>query len=784
MTAPIREPLRAHLGVELLEVRITPTAAHDPGRVLVTFADPAADHFAALSLSPLAVSVGRIATGVYRVDLADGTAVGAAVDALGRLPGVVAAQPDYLVTPGRTTNDPRTSDQWGLAKIGAPAAWDHSVSTGAVVVAVIDTGVDYAHPDLAANMWRNPREVPGNGRDDDGNGFVDDVFGADFRDNDGDPRDDAGHGTHVAGIIGARGGNGVGVTGVAWITQIMALRFMSASGGYTSDAVRAIDYAVANGAKVINASWGGTTPDPALAAAIGRARAAGAIVVVAAGNGATNIDAGPFYPANYARQFDNVVTVAATDRSDNLAGFSNSGAATVAVAAPGVSILSTLPNGRYGSMSGTSMATPFVSGAVALLWGANPGWSYQTVIARLRESAAEMPGLAGRVAEGRLDLGRMLNFSPPAPPAPPSADATGPRVVSASLEGPRAGAFDRVRVRFSEPIAPATFTTADATGFGPFGPFGISAVLSVAGKNNTEFVLMFSRSQTATGTYSVAIGPDVRDVAGNPMDQNGNGTRGEAADRFTATATLGGAPAVPPAPPAGAVRKTYDAPALPRTIQDRRTTRIDIVVTEDFRVADLDVQLTITHARTQDLNIRIVAPDGRSVTLFNRRGTGLANAVFDDTGAVRPDQVLALFNGMSARGVWSVQVFDLADGVVGSVNSVRLSFAPQGAGRPAGVAASEYLALDAANLRGADAVSREAVLGGRDDQPAQSAGLTTAAPVRVGWSWFGEPHAAAPVHDLTIPLARRAGLPLVPVVVAPPEDPWADLVDDFGPVRV
>ncbi len=665
MTVPFRGVFRARLRVVHLEDRSTPTAADgrefDPGRVLVTFADPAADadHLAALGRSPLAAAVGRVGDGVYRVDLAAGATVEAAAAALGRLPGVVAAEPDYRVEVERVPNDPGAPGQWGLTAIGAPAAWQQSTGTG-VIVAVVDTGVDYTHPDLNPNLWRNPGEIPGDGIDNDHDGFVDDVYGANFITNTGNPMDDVGHGTHVAGIIGARGDNGVGVTGVAWTARVMALKFMGPNGGYTSDAVRAIDYAVAHGARVINASWGGAAADPALAAAVARARAAGVVVVTAAGNSAADLDRGPFYPASLATQFDNLVAVAATDRSDRLAGFSDFGRATVAVAAPGVGVWSTLPGGRYGSMSGTSMAAPFVSGAVALFWGAHPDWSYQTVLARLRATAAALPSLAGKVAAGRLDLGRMFGPPPAVPPAPP--------------------------------------------------------------------------------------------------------------------------PVVPP-PPTAPARKVYAAPATPRPILDRRTTRIDLVVTDNFRVADLDVRLRISHGRTADLSIRIVAPDGRAVTLFNRRGPGanLAGTVFDDgspnrlaaaagpfAGSYRPEQSLALFNGMNARGVWSVQVFDLADGVTGSVGEVLLSFAAQAGALQVQSAEAEPLPPVAADFHGADVTT-----------PA-------AAPSEPAWAWFGKVRTdPAESFTLSIPLARREGLPLASVPAAPPRpaDAWADL-DDFGPIRV
>ena len=393
--------------VERLDDRATPA-------VLVTLAAGAAPSPAALGgLEPLA-------PGVYRA--ADGFDPA-------RLPGVVAVEPDAPVRADQVPNDPSEPAQYALKVVQAPAAWDVATGTGRTVVAVIDSGIDLSHPDLAANLWTNPGEVPGNGRDDDRDGYVDDVHGYDFLNNTGNPIDQYGHGTHVAGVLGAVGDNGVGVAGIDWHAGIMPLRFLDATGnGSTGDAVRALNYAVDHGARIANCSWGTGVRSAALTAAIGRAQAAGVIVVAAAGNNHSDLAVAPNYPASYATEFDNVVSVAATDSGDRLAGFSDYGAA-VTLAAPGDGILSTLPGGRYGTKTGTSVAAPFVSGALALLWDAHPDWSYARVIAQLKATVDPLPSLAGKVQTGgRLDVARLLGgaATAPVPPADPGAPSAGP----------------------------------------------------------------------------------------------------------------------------------------------------------------------------------------------------------------------------------------------------------------------------------------------------------------------------------------------------------------------
>jgi subtilisin family serine protease len=268
--------------------------------------------------------------------------------------------------------DPRVGEQWALqgdAPMGTETAWRQT--TGAdVTVAVIDSGVDLGHPDLAPNLWTNPGEVPGNGIDDDGNGYVDDVHGYDFVGGDGDPQDENGHGTHVAGIIGARGGNGIGGAGVAWRVKLMAVRVLDADArGTTTSVAEGIRYAVANGARIVNLSLAGPSPTPELEDAVRFAQDHGVLVVVAAGNEGTDLAAAPTYPAAYGEA--NVLGVAATAQDGGLSSVSDYGPGAD-LAAPGEQILSTALGGGYEWRTGTSMAAPHVAGALVLLAAARP----------------------------------------------------------------------------------------------------------------------------------------------------------------------------------------------------------------------------------------------------------------------------------------------------------------------------------------------------------------------------------------------------------------------------
>lgn len=330
---------------------------------------------------------------------------------------VLYAEPDYIVTASDLIpNDPDFGLLWGMrntgqfgglpgADISAPTAWDQGVGSRNIIVAVIDTGVDYTHPDLADNMWVNPGEIPGNGIDDDGNGFVDDVYGYNFSADHGSPMDDAGHGTHVAGTIGAIGNNAVGVAGVNWNVRIMALKFLDETGvGYTTDAIAALEYAVRMGAQISNNSWGGGGYSQALYDMIEAAMLANHLFVASSGNEANDNDGSwPAYPASY--DLDNVISVGASTDLDQLAYFSNYGLTSVDLVAPGMDIYSTLPGGMYGFYSGTSMACPHVAGAAALVLSRRPGLSYAGVRNAILGSVDKVAAFDGVVATGgRLNV--------------------------------------------------------------------------------------------------------------------------------------------------------------------------------------------------------------------------------------------------------------------------------------------------------------------------------------------------------------------------------------------
>ncbi len=340
--------------------------------------------------------------------------------------GIVSyAEPNYRLEAAGIPNDPQFSLLWGLqnsgqsgvqgADIGATQVWDQ-ISGSQVVVAVVDTGVDYSHPDLAANIWSNKDEIGGNEIDDDGNGYVDDVHGIDTFNDDSDPLDDNSHGTHVAGTVGAVGNNGIGVTGVSWNARIMPLKFLGANGsGYTSDAIEAINYATDNGARIINASWGGGGYSQALRDAIDSFGASGGLFVAAAGNSGLNTDTSPSYPAAYS--LDNIVSVAASTSSDSLAGFSNYGKSSVDLAAPGQTIFSTGPGNTYFYASGTSMATPHVAGAASLYMQSNQDANPSQVRQALIVSSEKLATFSGKtVSDGRLYLPKL--FQIPVPPSP------------------------------------------------------------------------------------------------------------------------------------------------------------------------------------------------------------------------------------------------------------------------------------------------------------------------------------------------------------------------------
>jgi subtilisin family serine protease len=329
--------------------------------------------------------------------------------------------PDVAL-PFKSSNDPKLSEQWSLhnegqrggkrdADIRALSAWTKTTGSERVVVAVIDSGVDYTHPDLFNNIWVRPANI--NEYTDDELGTINDENGYNAVDNNGDPMDDNGHGTHCAGIIGAEGDNSLGIAGINWKVEIMPLKFISSNGsGTTKDAIEAINYVIDRkragvNVRIISASWGSTAKSSALREAIKRAGDEGILFIAASGNSSADSDRMPHYPAGY--DLPNVVSVAALDRNDRLASFSNYGAKSVHIAAPGAEILSTWLNNQYEEHSGTSMATPEVAGVAALVLSLEPKLSVKELRDRLFNSVDKLDTLKGKVSTGgRLNAARAV----------------------------------------------------------------------------------------------------------------------------------------------------------------------------------------------------------------------------------------------------------------------------------------------------------------------------------------------------------------------------------------
>lgn len=352
--------------------------------------------------------------------------VGDALRSLQADPAVAYVQANRIYKLFKAPNDPSYSSQYHHEKIGSAAAWNVSTGSKAVTVAIIDTGVNYKHPDIAPNYWTNSGETgldanggnkQSNGIDDDGNGYIDDFRGWDFVNDDNDPMDDHGHGTHCAGVIGAKGNNGQGVTGINWDVNVVGLRFINGQTGEgdTIGAVRAIEYATKMGIPITSNSWGGevdesvesSEDDELLREAIAAAADKGYLFVAASGNSRADNDRNPVLPASY--DLDNIIAVAATNSWDWFAMYSNYGATTVDIAAPGSGIYSTVLGSRFQSMSGTSMAAPVVAGAAALLKAAHPDWDAIAIKKRLMDSVDRLSGLNGKVLSGgRLNIGKAL----------------------------------------------------------------------------------------------------------------------------------------------------------------------------------------------------------------------------------------------------------------------------------------------------------------------------------------------------------------------------------------
>jgi subtilisin family serine protease/subtilisin-like proprotein convertase family protein len=555
---------------------------------------------------------------------------------------------DAMVQLNATPNDPAYPSQlWGLTKIDAAAAWDITTGSSNVIVGVIDTGVNYNHADLAANMWMNPGETPGDGVDNDGNGFVDDVYGWDFANDDSDPMDDDDHGTHVAGTIAGVGNNGIGVVGVNWDVSIMALKFLGADGsGFTSDAVRAVNYATmmreqfGQNVRVTNNSWGGGGSSSSLVSAINNGGDAGILFAAAAGNDGVNTDTTPHYPSANNSQY--IVSVAATDSNDNLASFSNFGVTTVDLAAPGVSIRSTVSNGGYANFSGTSMATPHVAGVAALAWSVAPNASVTEVIQAVYDGADPVAGLNGQVATGAR-LNAFNTVQALAGGEPIARDDSGTTQVNTAVT---------IDVLNNDSTGGSGSLSISAVTQGSNGAVAIDAGNTVTytptggftGNDSFSYTVVGSGGGQSTATVNVTVTPP------------------QQTDTFTSNQQV-----------------SISSSGTPTVSSNLNVSGVTSTV------FDVDVVIDITHTWDADLQISAIAPDGTRVLLADNRGSNgddFSGTTFDDqasspisagsapfSGSYIPEESLAAFNSATVNGTWTLEVADQANQDGGTINS-------------------------------------------------------------------------------------------------------------------
>ncbi|MCW5776048.1 MAG: S8 family serine peptidase [Phycisphaeraceae bacterium] len=405
---------------------------YDPFTILVQLAPGAGPEAIAAVVGGTVLDEFTLVPGLVHISLGGGVSVEQAILTLSQplLAGsVIYAEPDYIVRTCGIPNDTHFSRLWGMhntgqnvngivgkpdADIDAPEAWDSYTGNPNFVIAIIDTGINYTHPDLMANRWVNPGEIPNNGIDDDGNGYIDDVYGWNFYNNNNNPYD-TGHGTHVAGTVGAVGNNGQGVVGVNWQCKLMALKFLGSGGGTISGAINSLQYSVAKGVKVSNNSWSGGGYSSSLFNAIENSKSVGHIFVCAAGNDGLNIDSFPVYPASYTNT--NLLAVAATTSNDTRASFSNYGKNTVDLGAPGANVYSTYGTSGYAYMDGTSMASPHAAGVVALVYGKNPNQPWNTVYQQVMTTTRPIAALANiTVTGGVVNAADAVGYTPNQPP--------------------------------------------------------------------------------------------------------------------------------------------------------------------------------------------------------------------------------------------------------------------------------------------------------------------------------------------------------------------------------
>jgi serine protease len=599
------------------------------------------------------IAGGRLA----QVDLVGPMRAVQALTELSLHPALEYAEPNYIQYLDLTPNDSSFDQLWGLhntgqtggtagADISAVAAWDITTGSMDVIVGVIDTGIDYTHPDLAANMWVNPGEIPGNGIDDDGNGYIDDVHGINAITNSGNPMDDHDHGTHVSGTIGAVGNNGAGVVGVNWNVSLVGMKFLSSGGsGTTADAIKCIDYAVAlknSGVdiRVLSNSWGGGGFSQALEDSIVAANNADILFLAAAGNSSVNNDSSPHYPSSY--DVPNVVAVASTDHNDAMSSFSNWGATSVDLGAPGSAILSTTVGGGYASYSGTSMATPQVAGAAALLLSYNDTLTVAELKSILMDSGDPIPALSGKTVSGRrLNVDAALQQTDPPTPS----------------------------FRLGVDPSKQTINQGMSTSFN----VDVSSVLGFAGNVNLSVssapalnaATSFTSNPVAVGSSSTLVIHTTTTTAPGTYTLSITGVSGAITRTRTVSLVVR---------PEGTTDRTYTNTTV-ISIPDNNSTGITstIDVTDLMVISEMAVTVDITHTYIGDLRVTLTSPIGTLATLHDRSG-GSA----DD---IHQTYTLSTFNSENAYGTWTLRVSDHAGVDVGTLDqwSMTITGVPGGA---------------------------------------------------------------------------------------------------------
>ena len=598
-----------------------------------------------------------------------------AIEILSANPAVAVAEPNYLYRKSLVPNDPSYGDLWGLNNTGqaggtedvdidAPEAWDITTGDSDIVIGVIDSGVDYNHEDLAANAWVNPGEIPGNGVDDDGNGYIDDIYGIDSHNGDTDPMDDDSHGTHVAGTIGAVGDNGIGVVGVNHTVSLAACKFLGADGtGSTAAAIECIDYftdlKVNRGinVKATNNSWGGGPYSEALELAIIESGDAGILFVTSAGNAGTDNDANDNYPSNYETPSNSLMAVASITRTDGDSTY-NFGLETVDIAAPGTAVLSTVPGNGYATFSGTSMASPHVAGAAALVWSLNPDLTPSEMKELLMSTGEPSLWAEGRTVSGkRVNVLNALEEADPTPGfklkiVPGSAEIVAGESYSFDVEvGAIAGYDQEVSLSLAEASDIASLSS------------------DTAFPGDTVTLEISTTEETPWGAYVFTV----------------NGVSGEITKSKTASLYIY---------PVGLNNFPYGylgdpIPTLPNE-EDPNDVGVDLIITipDDLTVFGVETFVDITHTWSGDLVVSLTSPQGTKTVLRANQG--------GSTDDIVATFLSADFNGEIAAGDWILNVVDTANGDNGTVNTWSLLITGIGEVGPA--APNADFAYDASGL--------------------------------------------------------------------------------------